>query len=278
MWGRCLSKLFFHVSSCLARGVSLDSQGLIPVNFEKLVRKLQRTSFCFAHCCSGMSAARISTEIMLLLAVLTLGSEAGLDGCPCLSSVDLTSYQNGASLTFSISGSNYNLPLDYGLGCNQHDVGTDPSCSRPGCSPPWCSQSWCWVDKNNCQMPDAGTSGYFPGSGVYYSYSTCGSVDSFSGFYNTLSTTPRTTNLVHPLVSATSCVYITSPSDACGPLVQGRTNFSNDWCELKQQVESGDLAFADVLSGRMLDISLTADDATWIDDAAGGQHPGLGMR
>ena len=128
----------------------------------------------------GMVLSRI-----MLLSTLLLGVEAGLGGCSCIS-VDLSAYgtANGSKLSFVSGGGSYTLPLTYGDGCNQHDVGTAPTCSGdPGCA------TWCWVDKANCDQSDVEASTYFPG-GPSYSYAACGSVDAFSGFYNLLSTTP----------------------------------------------------------------------------------------
>lgn len=213
---------------------------------------------------------------IMLLSTLLLGVEAALGGCPCISA-DLSAYgtANGSKLSFVSGGGSYTLPLTYGDGCNQHDVGTAPMCSGdPGCSPSWCSATWCWVDKANCDQSDVQASTYFPG-GPSYSYATCGSVDAFSGFYNLLSTTPRTTGLAHPLVSATSCMYLTSPTASCGDLVAGRTAFNNDWCAVKRDVESGSLSFSDVLKGRTLDVTvIPADDAYWVEDASGGARLG----
>lgn len=45
--------------------------------------------------------------------------------------------------------------------------------------PVWCEDSWCYVDPNNCTMPMS-KSKYFPDSGLYYSYETCGFVDLYS--------------------------------------------------------------------------------------------------
>ena len=44
--------------------------------------------------------------------------------------------------------------------------------------PAWCSDSWCYVDRATCNLP-ATSSSYFPGTELYYSYSTCGSTNTF---------------------------------------------------------------------------------------------------
>ena len=211
----------------------------------------------------------------LLLSASLLGVNAGLGGCPCITA-DLSAYRtaDGSMLSFSSGGRSYELPLDYGNGCNLHDVETEPSCSDPGCAPSWCEQTWCWVDQANCDQTDVQNSAYFPG-GPTYSYATCGSKDAFSGFWNILSTTPTTTGLAAPMVAATSCMNLTSTTAACGDLVPGRTNYNNDWCTLKAQVESGALSFSEVLRGRVLDVTIIpADDAYWEEGASGGARLG----
>lgn len=215
-------------------------------------------------------------SVAFALEAVNLGS-GGTRACPCISTWNRSSFlsADGNSVEHVVSETTFELPLTYGVGCQQHDLGLQPSCSNIDCSPSWCSEQWCWVDSANCNESDATGSSYFPG-GPIYSYAACGSVDRYSGFYNLLSTTPRTTNLHHPLVSATSCMELTSTSDACGPLVEGRQTFNNDWCALKQQVESGALAFEDVLRGATLDVTIIpAGDAYWVEDATGGRLPGL---
>ena len=110
--------------------------------------------------------------------------------------------------------------------------------------------------------------------GPSYSYSSCGSADRYSEFNAHLSSMPRTTNLVAPLVSATSCLDLVAPSDACGPLVEGRTTFSNDWCALKERVENGTMSFANVLRGLTLDITILGDNEEWVEEASGGRLGG----
>ena len=213
--------------------------------------------------------------MILLLALATVFASEGEVGCPCLPSLDLSRFQNGGVLT-TAADSSMTLPLEYGQGCSEHDH-VDQRCSG-ACSPNWCSQRWCWVDPSNCAAGDVEGSSYFPGAATY-SYATCGSIDRFSGFYNLLSATPRVSNLVPPLVSATSCMSLTSMSDACGPLVPGRVNFTNNWCALKQQVESGALGFADVLRGTTLDITIIPEqnwvEAYWVETGGVGRLGGM---
>ena len=182
--------------------------------------------------------------ILLLGATLVSASSAcssdytaGDSGCPCRDSVDLSNFfvSNGTAL--SPSANNYVLSTDYGLSCRQHDA-SGSYCS--GSDAAWCTQTWCWVDPHNCNGSAIVNSSWFPGYATY-SYDTCGSEDHFSetvSFVTLPYRVPQTANLAWPLVSVTSCMDLASPSDPCGALVKGRLQFNNNWCALKQQVES----------------------------------------
>ena len=131
------------------------------------------------------------------------------------------------------------------------------------------------------------TSSYFPG-GPTYSYATCNSTDSYTGSSTQISSLaqnsfrilptsgngvwlPRTTNLQPPLASVTSCGGLTSTSDSCGPLIEGRQTFGTDWCALKAQIEQGITTLDNVLSGLTLDVTVLASDPAniLVEDAAG---------
>lgn len=212
--------------------------------------------------------------ILMTASTYRLALGDGLAGCPCLTTVDMSSFRTpgGTSLT-SIQG--YELNETYGLQCRTHDAGTTPCVPSGPCNTTraWCADTWCWVDAS-CSAADVEGSSYFPG-GPLFSYATCGSTDRYSGFNINLNSTPRTTNLVAPLVSAISCPGLNAPSDACGPLVVGRRTFNNDWCALKAQVENGTKSFANVLRGLTLDIVVLADGEVWVEDASGGRLGGM---
>ena len=152
---------------------------------------------------------------LLTASLVSASGSAGDSGCPCLGSIDLSKFSPVVD---------YELPTDYGHLCKPHDVdGT--YCSGPN-SDPWCAESWCWVDPDNCDKACVKSSAWFPSAPLNYSYATCGSVDTFSGFgFECLNATGSTANLVPPLASVTSCMNLTNTSDSCGPLVQGRTNY-----------------------------------------------------
>ena len=90
-------------------------------------------------------------------------------------------------------------PPTYGANCDAHDHSLPPYCSEAnrfecdgsgtGCLPAWCASSWCWVDANNCTTTDFSSadnitdSAYFSGSGLVYSYTTCGNPNLWDDFY-----------------------------------------------------------------------------------------------
>ncbi|CAK9016281.1 Voltage-dependent calcium channel subunit alpha-2/delta-2 (Voltage-gated calcium channel subunit alpha-2/delta-2) [Cleaved into: Voltage-dependent calcium channel subunit alpha-2-2, partial [Durusdinium trenchii] len=79
------------------------------------------------------------------------------------------------------SGTRHCYPADYGLGaCKDHDEGLDPFCSSLF-PPDFCRQDWCFVDPSACNAENFESS-FFPGRGLYYSYGTCGSINSFAAW------------------------------------------------------------------------------------------------
>ena len=77
-------------------------------------------------------------------------------------------------------------PSDYGIGCEQHDLSLPPFCNNSTddqAKPEWCSQTFCYIDKDNCNLPFKYLSGYFPVSGLYYSYQTCGADGVFNVWF-----------------------------------------------------------------------------------------------
>lgn len=71
----------------------------------------------------------------------------------------------------------------YGLGCAAHDENLGPVCNGNEDTPDYCSSSWCFVDSDQCQ---SSANNSFAKSPLYphlfYSYSTCGNVDTFTDF------------------------------------------------------------------------------------------------
>lgn len=68
--------------------------------------------------------------------------------------------------------------------------------------PKWCEKKFCWVDPNSCDSAyNALPSSFFPGSGAYYSYETCGAASSFESFTGA----KETVQLVENYVRAIKC-------------------------------------------------------------------------
>ena len=90
------------------------------------------------------------------------------------------------TLIESIFGPDTDLTT-YGLNCAPHDVTTQqcmnaPECGSvipvpPDCDKSWCRRSFCYVDPNNCNLLNR-PSEYFQDR--YFSYATCGNMDSFT--------------------------------------------------------------------------------------------------
>eukprot|EP00931_Biecheleriopsis_adriatica_P093204 TRINITY_DN6694_c0_g1_i1.p1 TRINITY_DN6694_c0_g1~~TRINITY_DN6694_c0_g1_i1.p1 ORF type:complete len:747 (-),score=132.23 TRINITY_DN6694_c0_g1_i1:68-2308(-) len=110
----------------------------------------------------------------------------GLAACPCVEYVSgLDRHLKNGKLQYSPAGTStvYEYPATYGaIDCKAHDQNLAPYCDRAN-APAWCGQPWCWVDKANCQGLQYYDSSYWPSSGAYYSYVTCGSANSFTTWY-----------------------------------------------------------------------------------------------
>merc|ERR1719265_794265 len=143
--------------------------------------------------------------LLTILASLLIGTCAGkLDGsgsCPCLGKfpdfvkiVDC-SYDwavNGTCVkTVGLTGAASDFtafPGDYGLSYKAHlepgheacfDITTDPPTAKdPEEQQAWCKESWCYIDPCKCDIADATDSDYL-GAGMYYSYATCGGLNSY---------------------------------------------------------------------------------------------------
>ena len=117
--------------------------------------------------------------LLLLLLLHVHAAYAAEPGCPCITPAILSDapYRSGTNqLIYQPSGSggeSFLLPASYGNDCAAHDSGQSPHCAGSA-APAWCTQSWCYVDRSNCNVAHAPTV-FFPGTGVDYSYATCGS-------------------------------------------------------------------------------------------------------
>ena len=121
----------------------------------------------------------------------------GSNGCKCLAEFpagfENTGYwtPDGANLRFEDATTNppttRTLPPHYGLGCHEWDLSIEGLCTdeTTGISytgnnlPAWCSEPFCFVDPESCDFLPY-ESGFFRGSGLYYSYQTCGGENHFA--------------------------------------------------------------------------------------------------
>lgn len=114
----------------------------------------------------------------------------GRENCPCTEYHNLDKYiDTNGQLSVQMAGTNgqvYKYSDKYGnMFCKKWDEYLEPYCADPDgtpktYAPQWCRQKWCYVDKDNCALPLIYRSSYFPEVELYYSYTTCGSQNSFS--------------------------------------------------------------------------------------------------
>ena len=124
----------------------------------------------------------------------------GASTCPCLSPArvaamigDRTNVTIGDVYIPYGSAPNASFPSSYGVNCYPHDKGTPPYCGPWQCQSPdrtsirsWCADDWCYVDHQNCNgtySTSWSPSNYFAPVELYYSYKTCGSMNTFDAFY-----------------------------------------------------------------------------------------------
>jgi hypothetical protein len=119
-------------------------------------------------------------------------SDFGDPYCPCLKTLahfPLSNTVEEREELYESLGRSFNAS-SYGVGCGMHDVLT-PQCRPVGCSNifpipldcdrSWCERSWCWVDPTNCDLLNRRSDQtLFRKAGRYYSYATCGDMDSFT--------------------------------------------------------------------------------------------------
>jgi uncharacterized protein YegL len=103
----------------------------------------------------------------------------------------LDKYLENGKLKMQFAGQNSNVyyyGLQYGsFECKAWDATEQPYCANAdgtlkNYAPQWCSQKWCYVNKNDCTLPMVYKSSYFPDEDLWYSYSTCGSQNTFSSW------------------------------------------------------------------------------------------------
>jgi len=108
----------------------------------------------------------------------------GDDECEC---IGISGVDGEIDVLFGNSLVEY--PVSVGSTCEAWDENLNPDCVGDGEKPSWCSQKWCYVDPCRCSsttpvvsemLPDA----RFRGMTLYYSYATCGAIDTFTAEEN----------------------------------------------------------------------------------------------
>lgn len=117
----------------------------------------------------------------------------GSSKCPCVG-IDGLEGETMVQLKWPLIGESY--PADLGAHCEKWDNGRHPKCKDedekgfakggPGKNKGWCAEPWCYVDPCNCHLDIAPKEanylpkGRFQSKEVYFSYNTCGGVDTFT--------------------------------------------------------------------------------------------------
>ena len=127
-----------------------------------------------------------------LLASMASAQQAADAECACLTASQLSSVEGWSDAKFvdsdgmkkvTLSGITYTYPALYGLeNCAAHDATQKPYCDAAD-PPEWCADRWCYVDHTNCKYP-AVKSSYFAGVDLRYSYTTCGSKNTFDAWFD----------------------------------------------------------------------------------------------
>lgn len=108
------------------------------------------------------------------------GFKFGRSNCRCIGIDDQPGTTN-----MKVGNASIAYPADAGASCEAWDQNRNPDCQKPD-APAWCFQSWCYVDPCTCKSTEApALSSYLPdakfqGKPIYYSYGTCGSVDTWT--------------------------------------------------------------------------------------------------
>jgi hypothetical protein len=119
-------------------------------------------------------------------------SDFGDPSCRCLNTLKdfpLSDSEAEREEVYASLGRSFN-DSSYGVGCGMHDAPT-PQCTPYECSNAfptpldcdrsWCERSWCWVSPEHCDLWSRRSDNILFGkAGRYYSYATCGDMDSFT--------------------------------------------------------------------------------------------------
>lgn len=102
----------------------------------------------------------------------------GLKTCRCVG------WEKDGYVNVTVVGQTVRYPASLGGRCDTWDSAVYPSC-KTEIPPEWCKAKWCYVNPCDCTTPDAQpkeskADAMYKGKPVYWSYATCGGVDTFT--------------------------------------------------------------------------------------------------
>lgn len=161
--------------------------------------------------------ATVALGLLLFGFLLSLAQAAATPGiCPCADPNELVA-------DFAAAFSNFDLernctvgeggvcfPRNYGAtSCQRWDATLYDACRKSNSPlPSWCSHEWCFVDPDNCGLPHD-PSVLYPG--LFYSYQTCGYLNSYSDDVLINNLKNRTLRISYPGDSNSGFTIITDP-------------------------------------------------------------------
>jgi len=122
-----------------------------------------------------------------------VGVQVAVPSCTCIDNSQEevscpSSYEIGTCIDAEVLPGQFALyPSTYGESCAVHPEPASLQCSDDQGHPlpkfqraSWCDQPWCYVDPCTCSQADVSSDIYFPSSDLWYSYSNCNGVDTFT--------------------------------------------------------------------------------------------------
>jgi len=123
-------------------------------------------------------------------------SSYGHGDCRC---VGIGGHKNGKAVRHINDHEEASYSSNVGSSCQAWEQDVHPDCQKDGPKPAWCSQKWCFVDPCKCSLAQPPTAvmmanAYekFQGKTAYFSYETCGSVNTWNDHLKEAYCTPYT--------------------------------------------------------------------------------------
>lgn len=136
--------------------------------------------YSYATCGDEVDAELVKEDDSAMCSTPSDEKIVGSSDCSCIGIAELPGtrpiYADGAYADY---------PGGAGSSCQAWDMDRHPDCvDINGSAPEWCSQPWCFVDPCSCDVA-AEPATYLPGAKfqgkpLYYSYSTCGGIDTYN--------------------------------------------------------------------------------------------------